>query len=181
MAFSGLAPTGILLCQEPRAGHSAPGRVLWEGVEGQKHLPQTAGPISFNAAQDIFGFLGCRCTLLHHLNFSSTDIPRPSQGCSQSILFPACVSAWDCLNYCAGPYKSNFRRFAQAHLSSLSWLVVVTSLQHVVCPAVWCCLLKDKWCLKFFWPIWNVSHSTGFQWLYNLFGSEERLTFNCFL
>jgi len=33
-------------------------------VEGQDHLPHSAGHASFDAAQNMVGFLGCRGTLL---------------------------------------------------------------------------------------------------------------------
>jgi len=33
-------------------------------VEGEDHLPQTAGHASFDAAQDMVGLLGCKSTLL---------------------------------------------------------------------------------------------------------------------
>lgn len=36
-------------------------------VERENHLPQTAGQSSFSAGQAIIGFLGCRCTLLAHV------------------------------------------------------------------------------------------------------------------
>ncbi|KAK4818202.1 hypothetical protein QYF61_008586 [Mycteria americana] len=36
-------------------------------VKGQNHLPRPAGHASFDAAQDAVGFLGCKCTLLAHV------------------------------------------------------------------------------------------------------------------
>ena len=33
-------------------------------TEGQSHLPRPAGHAAFDAAQDMVGFLGCKCTLL---------------------------------------------------------------------------------------------------------------------
>ena len=34
------------------------------GVEGENHLPRPGGHTSFDAAQDVIGFLGCERTLL---------------------------------------------------------------------------------------------------------------------
>ncbi|KAK4827484.1 hypothetical protein QYF61_018784 [Mycteria americana] len=36
------------------------------GVEEENHLPRPAGHCSFDAAQDMVGFLGCKCTLPRH-------------------------------------------------------------------------------------------------------------------
>lgn len=35
-------------------------------VEGQNHIPQSVGHI-FDAAQNVIGFLGCKCTFLAHI------------------------------------------------------------------------------------------------------------------
>ncbi|PKU43223.1 hypothetical protein llap_6461 [Limosa lapponica baueri] len=35
-------------------------------IEGQNYLPRSAGHASFDAAQDMVGFLGCKHTLLAH-------------------------------------------------------------------------------------------------------------------
>jgi len=37
------------------------------GVGGQNPLPRPAGHAAFDAAQDMFGLLGCKCTLLGHV------------------------------------------------------------------------------------------------------------------
>ena len=42
-------------------------------AEWQNHLPQPAGHASFDAAQDMVGFLGCRHTLLGHVELLSTN------------------------------------------------------------------------------------------------------------
>ena len=39
-------------------------------VEGQNHLPQPADHDSFGAAQDTVGFLGCKGTLLAHVQLA---------------------------------------------------------------------------------------------------------------
>ena len=36
-------------------------------AEGDSHLPHPAGHAAFGAAQDMVGFLGCKCTLLVHV------------------------------------------------------------------------------------------------------------------
>lgn len=36
-------------------------------IEGKNPLSQVAGHFSFDVAQDTVGFLGCRCTLLSHV------------------------------------------------------------------------------------------------------------------
>ena len=38
-------------------------------VEGQNHLPRHAGHASLDATQDTVGLLGCKCTLLTHVEF----------------------------------------------------------------------------------------------------------------
>ena len=37
-------------------------------VEGQNHLPRPAGHTSLDATQDTVDLLGCKCTLLAHLD-----------------------------------------------------------------------------------------------------------------
>ena len=46
------------------------------GVEGENHLPQPAGRNSFDAAQDLVGFLDCERTLLGHIQFFLQQDPQ---------------------------------------------------------------------------------------------------------
>ena len=45
-------------------------------AKGQNHLPRPAGHASFDAAQDTAGFLGCKCTLLAHVQFFIHQYPQ---------------------------------------------------------------------------------------------------------
>ncbi|KAK4830062.1 hypothetical protein QYF61_008400 [Mycteria americana] len=45
-------------------------------VEGQNHLLQPAGHASFDAAQVTVGFLGCKCTLLAHVQLFIHQYPQ---------------------------------------------------------------------------------------------------------
>ena len=45
-------------------------------VEGQDHLPHSAGHTSFDAAQDLIDFLGCKGTLLGHVQFVIHQYPQ---------------------------------------------------------------------------------------------------------
>ncbi|KAK4830883.1 hypothetical protein QYF61_013812 [Mycteria americana] len=45
-------------------------------VEGQNHLPRPAGHASFDAAQDTVGLLGCKRTLLAHVQLSIHQYPQ---------------------------------------------------------------------------------------------------------
>ncbi|GAB0205260.1 hypothetical protein GRJ2_002991600 [Grus japonensis] len=45
-------------------------------VEGQNHLPRPAGHTSFDAAQDTVGFLGCKRTLLAHVELLINQYPQ---------------------------------------------------------------------------------------------------------
>jgi len=38
-------------------------------IEGNDPLPLPAGHYTFDAAQEVVGFLGCKCTLLAHVKF----------------------------------------------------------------------------------------------------------------
>ncbi|GAB0206720.1 mitochondrial enolase superfamily member 1 [Grus japonensis] len=50
---------------------------LKSGVEGQDHLPRPAGHSSvFDAAQDTVGFLGCKHTLLTHVELLINQYPQ---------------------------------------------------------------------------------------------------------
>ena len=49
-------------------------------VEGQYHLPQPAGHTSFDAAQDMVGFLGCEGTLLAHVQLAVHWYPEAPFG-----------------------------------------------------------------------------------------------------
>jgi len=60
-------------------------------AEGQNHLPRPAGHPSFDAAQDTVGLLGCRCTLLRHVEllvnqYSQVLLLRAA------LLFSMCLS-----------------------------------------------------------------------------------------
>jgi len=46
------------------------------GVEGQNCLPRPAGHVSFDAAQITIGLLGCRCTLLGHIELLVNEHPQ---------------------------------------------------------------------------------------------------------
>lgn len=41
-------------------------------IEGKSHLPRCAGHASFDAVQDMVGFLGCKCTLQAYVKFVKT-------------------------------------------------------------------------------------------------------------
>ncbi|KAK4824308.1 hypothetical protein QYF61_013053 [Mycteria americana] len=45
-------------------------------VEGQNPLPRPAGHASFDAAQDMVGLLGCKCTLLTHVQLFVHQYPQ---------------------------------------------------------------------------------------------------------
>lgn len=53
------------LCWWPQR-HSAPEGCHQSRVERQNHLSLPSGSASFDAAQDVVGFLGCKHTLLSH-------------------------------------------------------------------------------------------------------------------
>ena len=65
-------------------------------VEGDNPLPLPAGHPSFYAAQDTFSCLGCKHTLLPHIQlFIHLGSPHPSaHGCSQGPI-PVCTHTWD--------------------------------------------------------------------------------------
>ena len=46
------------------------------GAEGKNHLLQSAGHASFDAAQDIVGFLGCKHTLPAHVQLFIHQYPQ---------------------------------------------------------------------------------------------------------
>ncbi|KAK4824943.1 hypothetical protein QYF61_021631, partial [Mycteria americana] len=54
-------------------------------AEGQNHLPRPAGHASFDAAQDAVGLLGCKHTLLSHVQLFIHQYP-------QALLFRAALS-----------------------------------------------------------------------------------------
>lgn len=65
---SGLTPASPspFYTEDLKLGRSMPGG-LYEGrVKGKNHIPPPAGHISFGVAQDVIGFLGCKCTLPVH-------------------------------------------------------------------------------------------------------------------
>ena len=45
-------------------------------AEGQDHLPQPAGQTYFDASQDTVGFLGCKGTLLAHVQLPIHQYPQ---------------------------------------------------------------------------------------------------------
>ncbi|KAK4827388.1 hypothetical protein QYF61_017793 [Mycteria americana] len=94
------------------------------GVEGQNHLPRSAGHASFDAAQDTVGLLGCECTLLAHVRFSSISTPKSFSAGLLSITSSPSL--------CRTLHLAllNLTRFTQAHFSSLS-----RSLWMTPCPS----------------------------------------------
>ena len=56
--------------------HSRWGLTEQSRAEGQDHLPHSAGHASFNAAQDLIGFLGCEDTLLAHIQLATHRYPQ---------------------------------------------------------------------------------------------------------
>lgn len=69
---------------------------------GSPPCPAAHAPL--DAAWDMVLFLGCEHTLLAPSEFLSTITPKLfSQGCSQSVLCPACRCAWDCSDPDIGP------------------------------------------------------------------------------
>ena len=103
-------------------------------AEWQSHLPHCTGHTSFDAAQDMVGFLGCMCTLLAPVQFLISQ--------HQQVFFPGLPSIHSppSLYLCLGlPWSRcrtlylallNFMSFTQAHLSSL-FLDVIPSLQCI--------------------------------------------------
>jgi len=55
-------------------------------VEGEDHLPQPADHASFDAAQNTVGFLGCKDTLLAHIQLSTHQYPQDLFG--RTMLHP---------------------------------------------------------------------------------------------
>jgi len=90
-------------------------------VEEQDHLPWRAGHASFVAAQDMVRFLGCKGTLLAHVQLTIHQYPQVffCQGCALSLYCPACT------NGCRDPSKTlhldllNLVRFPWSHFLSL--------------------------------------------------------------
>lgn len=71
----------------------------------KSELLHPTGHLSFDAAQDTVGFLGCSHTLLGCVELLINQRPPgpPPQGCFKSINLLACVCAWDDPNLGAGP------------------------------------------------------------------------------
>jgi len=78
VASSGPAPTPPCLpcAGGSRAGGRAPGGVSAEQSRGQNHLSQPAGHTALDAAQDMVGLLGCKRTLLDHINLFIHHYPQ---------------------------------------------------------------------------------------------------------
>jgi len=78
--------------------------------EGQDHLPQPVDHTSFDAAQDMVGFVGCEGTLLARVKLFINQGPlSPSQqGYSQGVLLPVCVHIWDYLDQSKKSYTLFF-------------------------------------------------------------------------
>lgn len=75
-------------------------QVLTEQSGGKNYLSQAAALGALGAAPNTAGCMDCK----HMASFSSGNSSRPSpQGCSRSILHPACVCAWECPDPGAGP------------------------------------------------------------------------------
>ncbi|KAK4827937.1 hypothetical protein QYF61_022552 [Mycteria americana] len=73
-------------------------------VEGQNRLPRPAGHASFDAAQDMVGFLGCERTLPAYTQFASTNTHKFfSAGLLSTFHPPACIDTRGCPNPGAGP------------------------------------------------------------------------------
>jgi len=116
-------------------------------VEGQNHLSHPAGHTSLNSTQDMAGLLSCKCIsqIFHQLT-----LPNPSpHGCSQAILCPNCVCAWDCPDPSAGPCTWHcwtswgwHGPTSQACLGSSGWnpFPLACQLHHSAR-----CLLKTSW------------------------------------
>jgi len=107
-ASSGPAPTApALSCAEgSRAGRRTPAGSQQSGAEGQNPLPHPG------SSPRCWGCSPGHCwpaRLPAHIartrpGFHSPVPASPSpQGCSQSILHPACICAWDCPDPNAGP------------------------------------------------------------------------------
>jgi len=69
VAFSGPAPIPLHYSNAggPRPGCSTPDGALQCRVEWNNHLSFPGSYLSFNAAQEAVGLLGCKCSLLAHI------------------------------------------------------------------------------------------------------------------
>jgi len=67
-------------------GHSTPGEASKCRVEEQDYLPQPAGHTSFDAAQNMVGFLGYKSTVLTHVQLVIHQYPQVLF--SRTVLYP---------------------------------------------------------------------------------------------
>ena len=125
----------------------------------QNHLAWSADLASFDVAQDTVGFLGCKNSLVAHVQFFIYQYsPSPfQQGCSQSIHPPSCIDTGDCpepgVRPCTWPCWTSwcsYRPISQAYPGPSGWHPIpqpvnCTILLGVICkfaegalnPTVW--------------------------------------------
>lgn len=102
-------------------------------AEQSREAQSTPSPYAaLDAAENTFGFLGCRCTLPGHVELFRHKHPLILLSReTQSILHPASICACDCTDPGAG---DNFTRFKQAPPSLVKVpLDDIPSLQCVNC------------------------------------------------
>jgi len=105
VASSGPAPThpGLSCAKGSRAGCRTPTGSHQSRAEGQNHLPRHVPTLLGMQLRVRLAFWAVSAHCWAVLSFSSTSTPCPSrQGCSHTILCPACICAWDCPNPGAG-------------------------------------------------------------------------------
>lgn len=90
-------------------------------AEGQNPLPCPAAHTPVDAAQDTFGFLGCECTLMAHVEFFTNHHSQVSpQGCSQPLLHQGVPGLPQPRSRTLHLACLSFMRFPSFSLSSLS-------------------------------------------------------------
>lgn len=114
-------------------------------AEGQGHLPWPAGHDSFDAAQNVAGFLGYKhCELVCDVAPSSTP-----KAFSPSVHPPARTGTGDCPSPGAAPYWG--LRFTWTYFSSLSvtpWRTSLPTNTHVNCTTALGCLQTCWGCIQ---------------------------------
>lgn len=130
------------LCWDPRAGCITAARVYQSGGERQNSLPCHAGHTALDVAQDMFGFLACKCALLgrvqsliHEHHWVLLGRAALDSFSIQPLFLPGIALA---LVQDVELGLVNFMRFTPVLISSLASSLWVTSLSSSVHHAVWC-------------------------------------------
>jgi len=76
-----------LSCTDATSGCSTPGEVSQLRAEGQDHHPLPVDHTVLDAAQDLVGFLGCKGTLLAHVQLAIQQLLRSFLSGLCSVLF----------------------------------------------------------------------------------------------